>query len=105
MQRRRRRARRRAASTRVRVERPPRAELGDYSTNAPLLLAPRLGRAAARGRRRARARSSPRGSGDGLERTEVAGPGFLNLHLSDEWFVEALAAILAAGERFGALRR
>ena len=27
----------------VKLERPPRAELGDYSTNAALLLAPRVG--------------------------------------------------------------
>ena len=32
-----------SAVEQIRVERPPRAELGDFSTNAPLLLAPRLG--------------------------------------------------------------
>ena len=39
--------------------------------------------------------------GDGLERVEVAGPGFLNLFLADAWFERALAAVLAAGDGFG----
>ncbi len=86
----------------LRLERPPRPELGDYSTNAPLLLAPALGRppheiAAALGEELAVR------LGDGLVRAEVAGPGFLNLHLSDAWIVEALAEILAAGSRYGSL--
>ena len=40
--------------------------------------------------------------GDQLERTEVAGPGFVNLWLSDAWHRRALRSVLAAGERFGA---
>jgi arginyl-tRNA synthetase len=40
--------------------------------------------------------------GDRLARVEVAGPGFLNLFLSDGWHVTALADVLAAGDRFGA---
>jgi len=85
----------------IRVERPPRPELGDYSTNAPLLLAPRLGQpprdVAARLGDEMVARLGP-----SLTRTDVAGPGFLNLYLSDEWFGRAIADVLAAGDRFGA---
>jgi arginyl-tRNA synthetase len=33
---------------------------------------------------------------------EVAGPGFLNVFLSEDWFVAALEDLLAAGEAFGA---
>ncbi len=40
--------------------------------------------------------------GASLERFEVAGPGFLNLFLSDSWLTAALAHALDAGERFGA---
>jgi arginyl-tRNA synthetase len=40
--------------------------------------------------------------GESLERVEVAGPGFLNLFLSDIWYRQALASILAAGDGFGA---
>jgi arginyl-tRNA synthetase len=36
-----------------------------------------------------------------LERAEVAGPGFLNLVLSDDWHREALDAVLVAGDGFG----
>ena len=39
--------------------------------------------------------------GAALERVEVAGPGFLNLFMSDEWCVAALAHVLAAGDAFG----
>ena len=38
-----------------------------------------------------------------LERVEVAGPGFLNLFLSDAWFRDAARRRSATqGERFGA---
>ncbi len=36
--------------------------------------------------------------GAGAERVEVAGPGFVNLHLSDRWYRGALAGLVAAGE-------
>jgi arginyl-tRNA synthetase len=39
--------------------------------------------------------------GSALERFEVAGPGFLNIFLSDPWFRAALAAIRTQGEGFG----
>jgi arginyl-tRNA synthetase len=85
----------------VKLEVPPRAELGDYSTNAPLLLAPRLGAPAREIAERLGVELGAR-LGGALERVEVAGPGFLNLHLRDEWFAGALAGVLAAGESFGA---
>ena len=34
-----------------------------------------------------------------LDRVEVAGPGFVNLFLSDEWYRRAMARLGAAGER------
>ena len=86
----------------IRLERPPRSELGDYSTNAPLLLASALGEPPREIAGRVAAELEAR-LGDRLSRTEVAGPGFLNLYLADAWFMDALADILAAGERFGAV--
>jgi arginyl-tRNA synthetase len=86
----------------VRLERPPRPDLGDYSTNAPMLLAPRLGRPPHE-IAGALAHELAALLGDGLERAEVAGPGFLNLYLSDGWFVTALTGIIAAGARYGSL--
>jgi arginyl-tRNA synthetase len=40
--------------------------------------------------------------GTAVERVEIAGPGFLNLFMTDAWYLESLAGIRAAGERFGA---
>ena len=40
--------------------------------------------------------------GERVERVEVAGPGFLNVFLAQDWFVTALEDLLAAGDAFGA---
>ena len=37
-----------------------------------------------------------------VDRAEVAGPGFVNIFLKDEWFAAALGEILAAGDGYGA---
>ena len=82
------------------LERPPRPELGDYSTNLAMLAAPLLGtpprEAAAK-----LAEEIEERLGDSLERIEIAGPGFLNLRMSESWMREAVAHVLAAGPRFG----
>ncbi len=83
------------------LERPRRAEFGDYSTNAALLLAPRLGVAPRELAERLGQALQAR-LGAELERFEVAGPGFLNLFLADSWLRGALSEMLAAGDRFGA---
>ncbi len=74
------------------LERPPKAELGDYSTNAAMLLAGSLGEPP---RSVAERLSSELESGlAGIERVEVAGPGFVNLFLGDIWHREAIASVL-----------
>jgi arginyl-tRNA synthetase len=83
------------------VERPKRDGFGDYSTNAAMLLAPSVGAPPREIAERLGAELQQR-LGDGLERFEVAGPGFLNLFLADAWHAHALAHVLAAGDRFGA---
>ncbi len=85
----------------IALERPPRADFGDYSTNAALLLAPGLAAAPQEIAERLGAALQAR-LGVSLERFEVAGPGFLNLFLEDSWFVEALADVLAAADSYGA---
>ena len=83
------------------LERPPKPEFGDYSTNAAMLLAPSLGQPPrAIAERLGEALRSR--LGDALHRVEVAGPGFLNLFMADAWYEGALAGALDAGERFGA---
>jgi arginyl-tRNA synthetase len=82
----------------VTLERPSDAEHGDYATNAALRLA---------GTRRQAPRElaaelvETAQSLPEVERAETAGPGFVNLFLSDAWLAEAVGEILAAGERFG----
>jgi len=82
----------------VELERPNDPAHGDYATNVAMQLAPVQ-------------RRSPRELGeelaaaaaglDEVERTEVAGPGFVNLWLTPAWFGEALGEILAAGQAYG----
>jgi arginyl-tRNA synthetase len=85
----------------ITLERPRRAEFGDYSTNAALLIAPGAGVPPRELAERLGAALQAR-LGASLERFEVAGPGFVNLFVSDSWLTDALAQALAAGERFGA---
>ncbi|MHB1537879.1 MAG: arginine--tRNA ligase [Solirubrobacteraceae bacterium] len=92
-----------AASRPLTLERPPGAQFGDYSTNAALALAS-LARQPPRELAQRLGHSLSEALGEELERFEVAGPGFLNVHLSDVWHRRALGAVLAAGERFGAGR-
>jgi arginyl-tRNA synthetase len=84
----------------ITLERPRRAQFGDYSTNAALLLAPALGVPPREVAERLGAALQAR-LGASLERFEVAGPGFLNLFVADSWLLGALAQALAAGEAFG----
>ena len=84
------------------LDRPPKPELGDYSSNAAMLLAGPLGdnpRAVAE-RLRQELEQGLEASGS-LDRVEVAGPGFVNLFLADAWYRRAVAALIAAGDRLG----
>jgi arginyl-tRNA synthetase len=83
-----------------RLERPKREGQGDYSTNAAMLLAPVLS-ASPRVIAERLAGELATALGADLEHTEVAGPGFLNLFLSDAWHRRALSAMLGAGDQFG----
>jgi arginyl-tRNA synthetase len=85
----------------ITLERPRKAQFGDYSTNAALLLAPALGAPPREVAERLGAELAGR-LGASLERYEVAGPGFVNLFLADGWLTDALVEVLAAGKGFGA---
>jgi len=84
------------------LERPPKPELGDYSSNAAMLLArhlsdnPRTVAEQLREQLEADAALAP-----SLERIEVAGPGFVNFFLADSWYLRALGDLAAAGEDLG----
>src|SRR5215212_8170143 len=88
-----------AGSTPPTLQRPPKRELGDYSTNAAMLLAPARGEPP---RQMAELLRGELGSrlGRAADRIEVAGPGFVNLFLADRWHREAVADLLRAGDDF-----
>jgi arginyl-tRNA synthetase len=91
-----------AAGDRLSLERPKKAGFGDYSTNAAMLLAPALGEPPRAVAEKLGAALQDR-LGARVERVEVAGPGFLNLFLTDAWYLAAVDDVLAAGDAFGAI--
>ena len=80
------------------IERPKNRAQGDFSTNAAMLLAKP-------------ARSNPRAiaqalldalpGSDAIAKVEVAGPGFINFHVSEAAWRRALGDALSAGEAWG----
>jgi arginyl-tRNA synthetase len=84
----------------AKLDRPHKAEFGDYSSNVPMLLAPAMRQPPREVAEQLAARVRGR-LGGALERAEVAGPGFLNLFMSDEWYRSAVAAAVAAGDDYG----
>lgn len=93
------------------ILRPKQPEHGDYSTNVAMILAASV-------RKETGEKSNPRqiaqavvdqipvGGADSLiGGVELAGPGFINLRLSEGWLQQQVAGILAQGESFGNLRR
>ncbi len=86
------------AGAELELERPGEPEYGDYATNVALRLASvrrRPPRELAAEIAEAAARL------EDVERAEIAGPGFVNLFLRDDWFAGALAAILGDGDGYG----
>jgi arginyl-tRNA synthetase len=82
----------------VELERPSKAEHGDYATSAALRAGPSFRRPP---REVAEELAERAESLPDVERAEVAGPGFVNLWLGQPWFGEALGEILAAGPAYG----
>lgn len=80
------------------LERPPKPELGDYSSNAAMLLAAPLGENPRDVAARVATELSGQLGPETVERIEVAGPGFVNLFLADGWYRRAMASLATAGE-------
>jgi arginyl-tRNA synthetase len=85
----------------VELERPADPAHGDYATNVALRLAPARRRAPSDLAVEIAAEIVARGL---AEHAEPAGPGFVNLHVSDAWLAGALGEIVASGGDFGAQR-
>ncbi len=87
-----------ATGAELELERPADVEHGDYATNAALQLAGARRRAP----REIAAEIADTAAGlEVVERAEIAGPGFVNLFLRDEWFAGAVGGILDDGDGYG----
>ena len=78
---------------------PKQREHGDFATNVALTLAKQVGRPP-REVAQAVLELLPVG-GDLIERAEVAGPGFLNLFVRDDWLHDALREVADLGADYG----
>src|SRR3989344_4376248 len=73
------------------VEHPTDLKMGDYSTNAGIKT----------GKAKELFDHLETKFPSGVERVELAGPGFINFYLSKEFFKESLEEIIDKGEYFG----
>lgn len=81
------------------LEVPPQKEFGDFATNFAMQSARSL-------------KTNPRVIAQAIvdnldcayiEKTEIAGPGFINFYLKQDWMYDMLANIIKAGENYGNL--
>jgi arginyl-tRNA synthetase len=82
------------------VERPKRAEHGDFASNVALALAKAAGKPP-RAIAEALVARLPVGAGSVLAEATIAGPGFINLRFGDGFWQRALGEMLAAGPNWG----
>ena len=85
-----------SAAERFSLERPPRPDFGDYSTNAAMLAAGAIGSPPREVAERLAERLRER-LGDAVEKLDIAGPGFINVFLDGPWFADAVGTLSAPG--------
>lgn len=83
----------------VELEVPPKKEMGDFATN----FAMKSAKAFHKSPRQIAEALSERFAKDGIERVEIAGPGFINFYLTKDVIYDGLRAAVAAGEDYGNL--
>jgi arginyl-tRNA synthetase len=82
----------------IELTKPRQKEHGDFATPLALAIAKRVGKPP---REVADAIDAAIPPSELVERHEVAGPGFINLHLSDAWLHDALREAVERGRSFG----
>jgi len=82
----------------VELTKPKRKGFGDFSTNVALALSSRLGRNA---REVAEIIVAHLPAADFVERAEVAGVGFINLWVTDDWLYDVLREVAEEGSDYG----
>ena len=83
-------------------ERPRQREHGDWSTNVALTLAKPVGRPP---REIAQTIVDELRGVEGIDRVEVAGPGFINFHVAQDTLGDVVRQIVTAGEQWGRSNR
>ncbi|HEX9122739.1 MAG TPA: arginine--tRNA ligase [Actinomycetota bacterium] len=78
--------------------RPPRKELGDLASNVALHLSKVFGKSPKEVAEAIVSHLEPDGV---VERAEVAGPGFINFFLRNEWLYDVLREVVHRGPRYG----
>ncbi len=87
-----------AAHAEIELSRPPRPELGDFSSNIAMTLA-RVARMAPLKIAEEIVQRLPQH--EFVASVEIAKPGFINFRLSPRWLTEAVARCLELGEKYG----
>src|SRR5215204_3489542 len=90
------------------IQRPKQADHGDYSTNVAMVAAAavrRIDPTKANPRQIAQSIVDHLPPSDLLGGTELAGPGFINLRLSDQWLQAQTISIIQAGTGVGNIDR
>ncbi|MEZ4731917.1 MAG: arginine--tRNA ligase [Caldilineaceae bacterium] len=91
----------------VEILRPKQADHGDYSSNVAMVVAAAMRKATgekANPRAIAEAVITHLPASELIDRVDIAGPGFINIHLADRWLQKQVAAIVQAGEHVGNLK-
>jgi len=85
------------------IERPKERAHGDFSTNAAMLLARELGKSGTKANPRALAQQLVEAlpASGAIAKVDIAGPGFINFHLTPAAWQQQVRDIHAAGEAFG----
>jgi arginyl-tRNA synthetase len=85
------------------IERPKERAHGDFSTNAAMLLARELGKSGVKANPRALAQQlvDALPASAAIAKVDIAGPGFINVHLTPAAWQQQVRDIHAAGAAFG----
>ncbi|MEC8622694.1 MAG: arginine--tRNA ligase, partial [Pseudomonadota bacterium] len=83
---------------RINVEPPKDASHGDFSSNAALVLAKTLKRSP---RELAQEIATALKAQPGIENVEIAGPGFINIWMAEQFWRDRLKEILLTGVSYG----
>ena len=87
----------------ITLEHPAELTHGDYSTNVSLAYAKQLGKNPRALAEEIVAKISGKSLSDiGIEKMDIAGPGFINFHLSKQFFAREIKNISALGAKWGA---